>query len=99
MKRIKNKKMKHSIGKIMLGILVGSVLGATVGWLTAPASGAELRRRIKGEALGPRGAQERAKTAAGNVESRARELAADVNRHVDDRIQSAPRRKKAVSTI
>ena len=81
MKPLKIKKhAKRGVGKVVTGVIVGSVVGATVGWLTAPASGAEIRRRIKREALGPKGAQERAKTAAGNVESRVRELANQENR-------------------
>jgi hypothetical protein len=46
------------------------------GRLTAPAAGAETRRRLRGEVMD---ARERAKTAAGNVESRARELVDEVN--------------------
>ena len=67
---------RRSVGKIMTGLLLGSVLGATVGWLTAPASGQEMWRRIKGEVLG---ARDKAKTAMESVESRARELAAEAN--------------------
>jgi hypothetical protein len=44
----------------------------------APASGREILRRLQGRAMDPRAAQERSKTAAGNVESQARELAAGV---------------------
>jgi len=73
---LKNRR-KRSAGKIVTAALVGSAVGAAVGMLMAPNSGREMLRRIKGEAMDPRAAQERAKTAAGNVESRARELAAE----------------------
>lgn len=62
-------------GKVMTGILLGSVVGATVGWLTAPAAGEETRRRLRGDI---KSAREKVKTAEGNVESQARELAAEV---------------------
>ena len=74
---IENRK-KHNAGKVITAALVGSVVGATVGLLMAPNSGKETLRRLKGEAMGPEAALERAKTARGNVESRARELASDV---------------------
>lgn len=74
---IENRK-KRSAGKVITAALVGSVVGATVGLLMAPNSGKETLRRLKGEAMGPEAALERAKTARGNVESRARELASDV---------------------
>jgi gas vesicle protein len=70
MKKIKNHK-KRSAGKVFTGLLIGGVVGATVGWLTAPASGEEMRRRLKGDL---NSARERAKTAEGNIESQAREL-------------------------
>lgn len=69
-KLYKNHK-KSSTGKLVTGILVGGVVGATVGWLTAPASGEELRRRLRGDRMS---AREKIKTSEGNVESRAREL-------------------------
>jgi gas vesicle protein len=68
---------RTSAGKVITAALVGSVVGATVGLLMAPNSGRETLRRLRGEALGPDGAWERAKSARGNVESRARELAPD----------------------
>jgi gas vesicle protein len=86
---------KRSAGKVITGILLGSVIGATVGWLTAPTSGREMRRRIQGEVMS---ARERAKSAVGNVESRARELAAEVNEQVDDVKGAVTRRKKTAST-
>lgn len=69
------KHSKRSAGKVFTGLLMGSVLGATVGWLTAPASGEEIRRRLSGNL---KSAREKVKTAAGNVESQARELAEQV---------------------
>jgi gas vesicle protein len=73
---------KAGVGKVVTGMLVGGVVGATVGWLTAPASGAETLRRLRGEGMS---ARERAKTAVGNLESQARELAQEVSHHTDDR--------------
>ena len=66
---------KRDAGKVITGMLLGSVFGAAVALLMAPASGEEMRRRIAGETIGVR---EKIKTAAGNIESRARELAEDV---------------------
>lgn len=77
MRKKSRKHARNGAGKLITGILVGGVVGATVGWLTAPTSGAETRRRLRlrSEAMSPRAARERAKTAARNVESQARELA------------------------
>ena len=72
-KALKDRK-RSSAGKVITGMLVGSVVGATVGWLTAPASGEETRRRIRGEM---RGARDKVRSAMENVESKARELAAE----------------------
>lgn len=74
-KLLKNDK-KSSAGKVVTGILLGGVVGATVGWLTAPASGEETRRRLRGDL---KSAREKIKTAEGNVESQARGLAEEVN--------------------
>ena len=63
-------------GKVLTGLLIGSVLGGTVGWLTAPGTGEEIRRKLRGDMS----ARERAKTAAGNVESQARALAEEISR-------------------
>jgi gas vesicle protein len=74
-KLYKNHK-KTSTGKLVTGILVGGVVGATVGWLTAPASGEDLRRRLRGNRMS---AREKIKTSQGNVESRARELTEEMS--------------------
>jgi gas vesicle protein len=66
---------KAGAGKLLWGLLIGSVLGGTVGWLTAPGAGDELRRKLQGDM----GARERARTADGNVESQARELVETVS--------------------
>jgi len=65
---------KSRAGKVITGMLLGSVLGATVGWLTAPASGEETRRRLMGDIAGVRA---KAKRAMENIEGKARELAAE----------------------
>jgi gas vesicle protein len=75
-----HKNSKKGPGKLITGILVGGVVGATVGWLMAPTSGAETRRRLRGGAMRPRDARERDKTAEGNVENRARELVEEVSK-------------------
>ena len=67
---------KSSTGKVVAGILLGGVVGATVGWLTAPASGEETWRRLRGDI---KSAREKIKTSEGNVESQARELAEEVS--------------------
>ncbi len=72
MKRNRNKK---GVGKVVTGVLIGSVVGAAVGWLTAPASGVEMRRKLTGAG---NNLQEKIKTSDGNVESQAREVAAEV---------------------
>lgn len=64
---------RTSTGKVVTGILLGGVVGATVGWLTLPASAEESRRRLN----------EKIKTSEGNVESQARELAAEVREQQD----------------
>lgn len=63
------------LGKLMTGILMGATVGATVGWLTSPAS-AEIRRRLGRQNVGVR---ERMKTADENVESQVRNLQAVSN--------------------
>lgn len=64
---------RTSTGKVVTGILLGGVVGATVGWLTLPALAEESRRRLN----------EKIKTSEGNVESQARELAAEVREQQD----------------
>jgi gas vesicle protein len=72
---------KRDAGKVITGMLLGSVFGATVALLMAPASGEETRRKITGEAAG---VKEKMKTAAGNIETKARELVEDVNDRVSN---------------
>ena len=67
---------KRSAGKLVTGILLGGVVGATVGWLTAPGAGEEFRRRLTGDI---KSARDRIKTSEGNAESQARELVEDVS--------------------
>ncbi len=60
----KKQAAKRIIGKVVTGVLLGSIVGATVDWLTAPASGEELRRRIKEVGNGSRrSVREKVKTA------------------------------------
>ena len=70
-KKIGKNQKKRDTSKILTGLLIGSLFGAAVSLLMAPASGEEIRRRIGGGAVGVR---ERIKTAAGTIESKAREL-------------------------
>ena len=72
-------KRKHSvngnnsggIGKVITGLVVGSVVGAAVSLLMAPASGEETRRKIKDEV---NGIQKKARLTAGQVEEKGREI-------------------------
>lgn len=74
MRRKAHKNYRRSgAGKVIAGMLVGGVVGATAGWLTAPASDEETRRRLRGDIAG---ARQKAKSALENVESKARGLAA-----------------------
>jgi gas vesicle protein len=91
-KKARKIRNKRNIGKILTGMLLGSVIGAAVGWLTAPTSGEELRRRLTGDI---QSAREKAKTAAENVESRARDLAAEVDEKAREGRGAAARRRKA----
>lgn len=103
MKRMDHK--KKNIGKVVTGMLMGSVVGTVVGWLTAPVSGEELRRRITGDIeigngsrhSSRRSLQEKIKTSEGNVESRARELAAEVNENAGDIKKTVSRSRKITS--
>ena len=70
-KRVHKNRKKRDAGKIITGLVLGGLFGAAVSLLMAPASGEEIRRRIGG---GAAGVQEKIKTAAGNVESKAREF-------------------------
>ena len=87
---------KAGVGKVVTGILVGGVVGATVGWLTAPASGAETRRRLRGEVMD---AREKAKTAAGNIESQARELVEELSHHADDMTDTVTTRRRRTPSV
>jgi gas vesicle protein len=62
---------KVGVGKVITGVAVGSVVGATVGLLLAPASGEETISNIKSRA---KGIQKKAVKAVGNVEDKARGL-------------------------
>lgn len=75
--RNKSRKLdkKAGAGKLVKGLLLGGVVGATVGWLTAPASGEETRRRLAGEM---KSAGEKIEAVADNVEGQARELTEEV---------------------
>jgi gas vesicle protein len=96
MRRKSHKNLKKAgAGKIVTGLLVGSVLGATVGWLTAPASGEDLRHRLR---VGSVSARERMKTAEGNVESQARELAAQVSPSIETASETATAPRKRITT-
>lgn len=96
MKRFGHNK-KKSIGKILTGMLIGGVVGAAVGWLTAPAAGVELRRRLaEAGSDGLRSVRERVKTAEGNVESQAREFLEKVGEKADEK--TTARRRNVVST-
>lgn len=76
MKKLRKNRNQRDAGKVMTGLLLGSVFGAAVALLMSPVSGEELRQRISGQTANLR---EKIKTAAGNVESRARELTEDIN--------------------
>jgi gas vesicle protein len=57
----------------------------------APASGQEMRQRIRDRAIAARA---QAKTAAGNIESKARELAEEVKEDLNTAAGSVSRRRK-----
>src|SRR6185503_18683429 len=65
------KAKKAGVGKVITGLAVGSVVGATVGLLLAPASGEETVSNIKSQA---KGIQKKAIKAVGNIEDKARGL-------------------------
>lgn len=70
--KIRKNRARRDAGKVMTGMLLGSVFGAAVALLIAPESGQALRRRITGEASNLR---EKIQTSRENVESRVREMA------------------------
>lgn len=97
MRRIGHKQnRKAGTVKLVTGILVGGVVGATVGWLTAPAAGAETRRRLTGEMMS---ARDKAKTAAGNLESRVREVAEEVSNQVEPLRKTPATRRKRTTAV
>ena len=65
------KAKKAGVGKVITGLAVGGVVGATVGLLLAPASGEETISNIKSQA---KGIQKKAIKAVGNIEDKARGL-------------------------
>ena len=91
----KNRRNKN-LGRILIGLAVGSLIGAAVGMLMSPYSGQELRRRITGQV---KGVQEKAKTAVGNVESQARELASQVREHANEMQGSVSRRRTTPESV
>ena len=72
---------KVGIGKVITGVAIGSVVGATVGLLLAPASGEETISNIKSQA---KGIQKKAVKAVGNIEDKARGLGRKANTLVKD---------------
>src|SRR5918993_2326741 len=76
-KRTKN----VGVGKVITGVAVGSVVGATVGLLLAPASGEETISNIKSRA---KGIQKKAVKAVGNVEHKARGLSKKAHTLAED---------------
>jgi gas vesicle protein len=96
MRRKSHKNLKKAgAAKVVTGLLVGSILGATVGWLTSPVSGEELRRRFR---MGSVSARERMKTAEGNIESQARELAAQVSPSIETASETGTAPRKRITT-
>jgi gas vesicle protein len=70
------KTKKAGVGKVITGLAVGSVVGAAVGLLLAPASGEETISNIKSQA---KGIQKKAIKAVGNIEDKARGLGRKAN--------------------
>ena len=87
---------KVSTGTLVTGVLAGGLIGATLGWLTAPAAGTETRRKFRSHVMD---ARDRLKTAAGNIESRARELAEEVSHDVETFGETATARRKPTTEI
>ena len=75
-RKIAKKTKKAGVGKVITGLAVGSVVGATVGLLLAPASGEETVSNIKSQA---KGIQKKAIKAVGNIEDKARSLGKKAN--------------------
>ena len=69
--KTRKKTKKVGVGKVITGVAVGSVVGATVGLLLAPASGEETISKIKNEA---KGIHKNARKAVGKLEDKARGL-------------------------
>lgn len=63
-----------SIGKVITGLVIGSAVGAAVSLLMAPASGEETRRKLIDEV---KDIQNKARTTAGNVEEKGREIVSE----------------------
>ena len=59
------------IGKVVTGLVIGSVVGAAMSLLMAPASGEETRRKLIGDV---KDIQNKARNAAENVEEKGREI-------------------------
>ena len=97
-KLIGNHQNKAGLGRVITGLVVGSMVGATVGLLMAPASGEETRRKIKGEV---KGVQMRAKDTAGSLEEKSRELIGEARDEFDKVRESiaerVTRREKSAS--
>src|SRR5690349_19396687 len=91
----KNRK-RQSVEKILIGLAVGSLIGATVGMLMSPYSGQEIRRRLAGQV---RGVQEKAKTAVGKVQSQAHDLADQIHEHADEMSGSVSRRRTTSESV
>jgi len=94
-KKMHKNRQKRDASKIITGLLLGSLFGAAISLLMAPASGEEIRRRV---GSGAEGVREKVKTAAGNVESRARELAENVSDKMHNVKGSVQRRQTTTYT-
>ena len=74
--KLLEKTKKTRVGKVVTGIVLGGMIGAALGWLTAPASGEETRRRLMGDI---KNAREKIEASEENIESQAREIAEEVS--------------------
>ena len=95
-RKSQKEKRKVSPGKLITGVLAGGMIGATLGWLTAPAAGAETRHQFRSHVMK---ARDRAKTADGNIESRARELAEEASNDVGTFGETATAQRKPSQAI